>query len=818
MKNKLIRQVLLTKGATLGTGLQLLELRTACSLAILKNKFIDNIRTQLWPIRNQLSENPQKTLKTNAEAGYKPVELIDICYVEQDFSPDPIKSIRESIIYPKTLLVKMPVIHMLKWNWLFATLIICACCKSPDNQDWRYYLGDANSSQYADLDQINKDNVTGLQVAWHYQTGDNDPENRSQIQCNPLIIDGILYGSSPKLKFFAIDAATGKEIWTFNPFDDDHDQFGMGVNRGLAYWEDQHSKKLMVTAGSYLYAINAESGKLFGDFGDHGRVDLHAGLGRNVEDRIIASNSPGVIYEDMLILGSMVSEELGAAPGHVRAYNVHTGKIEWIFNTIPKPNEFGADTWPKDAYQQIGGANAWSGMSLDSEQGIVYIPTGSASYDFYGADRAGQNLFANCILALDAKTGKRIWHYQTVHHDIWDRDLPAPPNLVTLNHEGKKIPALAQITKSGHVFILDRTTGQPVFPIPEVAVTPSGLPYEQVWPTQPIPTKPPPFARQSFTNNDINNFSAENYDYVKQLLAPTLTGKQFLPPSEQGTVIFPGFDGGGEWGGAAFDPNSGILYVNANEMPWILTMIPVKNDQSDLAYNKGMGIYRQYCAGCHGVNKKGGDFMNKVPGIEHISERYSSLALKELLENGKGNMPSFKWLQKRQIDWLKDYLFDLKEKRIDPEKSQDFKIENQTYTDTGYFRFKDPDGYPAIKPPWGTLNAIDLNKGEILWQVPLGEFKELSAKGIPVTGTENYGGPIITRAGLLFIAATQDEKIRAFDTSNGAILWEYALPAGGYATPSTYQINGKQFVVIACGGGKMGTKSGDSYMAFSLPN
>lgn len=701
--------------------------------------------------------------------------------------------------------------------YLFLLIALFSCQPESQNVDWPAYLGDKSSSQYSSLTQINPSNVDRLSVSWTFKSGDADPKNRSQIQCNPLIIKGVLYGSSAKLKFFALDAATGDQLWMFNPFEEEYEMLGIGVNRGLAYWEDGNDARLLVTAGSYLFAINAKDGKIIESFGQHGKVDLHKGLGREVDDRSVTANSPGIIFENLLILGTRVSEEKGAAPGHIRAYNVLTGKIAWIFHTIPKPGEFGAETWPENAWHETGGTNAWSGMSLDEKRGVVYIPTGSASYDFYGADRHGQNLFANCILALNARTGERLWHFQTVHHDLWDRDLPAPPNLVTVNHHGKEIEALAQITKSGYVFLFDRDSGEPLFPIKEIPVPASDLPGEQSWPIQPLPVKPPPFARQFLTEENITNISQESHDYVKEILSRTRPGAQFIPPSEEGTVIFPGFDGGGEWGGAAVDPESGILYVNANEMPWILTMVPVKKDRSNLAYNRGEGIYRQYCGGCHGIDKKGGTFMGKVPDLNQLRERYEPSGVRQILKSGKGVMPAFNWLQDRQLEVLEAYLFELKDLTVATDDNTGDLPEESTYTTTGYIRFKDPEGYPAVQPPWGTLNAIDLNKGEILWQVPLGEFKDLTARGIPVTGTENYGGPVVTKSGLLFIGATQDEMFRAFDIKDGKILWEHKLPAGGYATPSTYRVDGKQYVVIACGGGKMGTDSGDTYIAFALP-
>ena len=705
-----------------------------------------------------------------------------------------------------------------KIRWLsFLILFLAGCQPGDQNTNWPGYLGDKASSQYSPLTQITPINVSKLSVAWTYHSGGADPENRSQIQCNPLIINGVLFGSSPRLVFFALDAATGEELWTFNPFDEGLGISGVGVNRGLAYWEKDGKARLLLTAGANLLAVNAKDGQLIRTFGNNGKVDLRKGLGREVDDRSISANSPGVIFEDLLILGTRVSEEKGAAPGHIRAYHVLTGEIAWVFHTIPKPEAFGAETWPENAWNEIGGANAWCGMSLDEKRGVVYIPTGSASYDFYGADRHGKNLFANCILALNARTGERIWHFQTIRHDLWDRDLPAPPNLVTVNHNGKKIDAVAQITKSGYVFLLNRDTGEPLFPIEEIPAPASDLPGEQAWPSQPLPTKPPPFARQLLTDDNITNISSASHDYVKKILSTTRTGRQFIPPSEEGTVIFPGFDGGGEWGGAAVDPATGILYVNANEMPWILTMIPVRNDKSNLAFNRGEGLYRQYCGGCHGIDKKGGSFMGTVPALTAVREKFGFDEFRQILQHGQGVMPAFSWLATWQMESLEAYLFELKERTLAVEEPPDTLPEESTYTNTGYIRFKDPEGYPAVKPPWGTLNAIDLNKGEILWQVPLGEFKELTAKGIPVTGTENYGGAIVTKSGLLFIGASQDEMFRAFDIKDGKVLWEHQLPAGGYATPSSYQVDGKQYVVIACGGGKMGTDSGDAYIAFALP-
>ena len=681
-------------------------------------------------------------------------------------------------------------------------------------KNWPVYLGDRNNSHYSPLEEINKGNIDQLSLAWEYKTNDLDPNGMGQIQCNPLIIDGIMYGSSPQLKIFAVDASNGKEIWRYNPAISTN--FSMNVNRGLAYWEDGDDKRLLFTAGPYLYCLNAENGRLVQSFGEFGKASLKSKLGEWAKELYVVSTTPGIIHKDLLILGTRVSEGAKAAPGYIRAYNVKTGKIKWTFRTIPKPGEFGYETWPEDAYKSIGGANSWSGFALDGDRGIVYVPTGSASYDFYGGNRKGENLFANCLLALNASNGERIWHFQTVHHDIWDRDLPSPPNLLTVVHEGQQIDAVAQITKSGFVFLFDRATGKPLFPIEEKPVQQTSLQGEESWPTQPFPLKPPPFSGQSLLMENVTDISEESHDYIAGILANVKTGEQFIPPSKEGTIIYPGFDGGGEWGGAAVDPNRGILYTNANEMAWLLTMVDIQGQGDGEGASLGKSTYLANCAMCHGPEMKG-DPTGTYPSLIGSSEKYSDSDMQLLIENGKNFMPGWKHLGEDKIKAVMNYMKGVEE----PEDAHMIGIEDNVgtipYTHTGYNRLLDPFGYPAMKPPWGTLNAIDLNEGKILWQVPLGEFEELTKKGIPKTGTENYGGPILTQGGLIFIGASQDEYFRAFDQETGKELWKYKLPAGGYATPATYEVNGKQYVVIACGGGKMGTKNGDSYVAFSLP-
>jgi quinoprotein glucose dehydrogenase len=485
--------------------------------------------------------------------------------------------------------------------------------------------------------------------------------------------------------------------------------------------------------------------------------------------------------------------------------------VEWIFYTIPRPGEYGYETWPEGAYKKSGGANSWAGMTLDESTGIVYIPTGSASFDFWGGHRLGENLYANSLIALNATTGERIWHYQTIRHDMWDRDLPAPPNLVQINRGDSTIAAVAQITKSGRVFVFDRADGIPLFPIEEVEVPPSTLLGEEAWPSQPLPLLPPPFARQLFSEEEVTDISPEATAYVKEKIKELKFGYNFTPPSTEGTVIFPGFDGGGEWGGAAYDATTGLLYVNANEMPWILTMVPTSSGKVSL----GNSSYLSHCAMCHGPELKG-DITGAYPSLIDLDKRLKRDQVKALINNGKGRMPAFKQLNEDVKEHIIDYLFNAEKSDDTQSQGATANIDAVPYTTTGYNRFIDQEGYPAVKPPWGTLNAINLNKGTIEWKVPLGEFKELTERGIPQTGTENYGGPAVTAGGLVFIAASKDEHIRAFDKDTGEELWKYKLPVGGYATPAVYAVDGKQYVVIAAGGGKMGTPSGDYYIAFAL--
>ena len=680
-----------------------------------------------------------------------------------------------------------------------------------DYVDWRVYGGDKTNSQYSSLDQINKSNVNDLAVAWSYNTGDLVAGRNSQIQFNPIIIDNVFFGVSPKFKLFALDAASGEEQWVFDPYQASGQPSVFGTCRGIAYWQDGDDKRILFGVGQDLYAIDATTGQPVSSFGNNGSVDLRQGLDRDPTGTFWSLNTPGIVYQDLYIVGGRVAEEHPAAPGHVRAYNIRTGELAWIFHTIPHPGEVGYDTWPPEAWESVGGANVWTGMSLDEERGIVYLPTGSASFDFWGGNRLGENLFANSIVALDAATGERKWHFQVIKHDIWDRDLPAAPNLLTVEHNGQQIDAIAQITKSGHVFVLNRETGESLFPLEELSVPASDLEGEEAWPTQVLPTKPAPFARQTLTADDVTNISPEATAAIRDSLTKLkpATG-QFIPPSEQGTIIYPGFDGGGEWGGAAHDPNSGVMYVNSNEMAWVQQMRKIDPEKDLSDYSIGQQVYYFNCANCHGFGRQG---TPGYPSLVNIAERKSRSSITQLVRGGGMQMPGFGHLEEKEIQAVVGFLFGDEQAH-----GGDFNPELVIkYGHRGYNRFYDAEGYPAVKPPWGTLNAIDLNTGEFLWRVPLGEFEELTARGIPKTGTENYGGPVATAGGLVFIAASLDEHFRAFDKDTGEEIWKTKLPAGGYATPATYMVNGKQYVVIAAGGGKMGTEPGDAYVAYALP-
>lgn len=690
---------------------------------------------------------------------------------------------------------------------VISSLLVMGCDRASKNAaDWREYLGGPERNHYSTLTQIDSGNVSQLEIAWEYHTGDS-----GQVQCNPIVVDNILYGITATVQPFALDAATGKEIWRVR---DTASATWYGTNRGLTYWEDGDDKRILYTKESWLYAVDARTGKSIDSFGQQGRVSLGTGLGPMGHRRFVISNTPGAVYEDLIIMPIRLSESSDALPGNVQAFNIRTGQLAWTFKTIPHPGEAGYETWPPQAHQDstLGGANNWAGMAVDRERGIVFVPTGSAAFDFYGGNRHGDNLFSNTLLALNAKTGERLWHFQFVHHDILDRDAPAPPNLITVTHKGRKVDAVAQVTKHGYVFVFDRETGEPLFPIEEVPAPSSDIPGELAAKTQPRPVSPLPYARQSLMEEDINP-DAPNRDQLIEAWRKSRSEGPFTPLSRKGTIIYPGLDGGAEWGGVAVDPN-GVMYINSSEMPWLISIDTLNPDEN--FKHPGEAFYMAHCSSCHGRDRKG-NLASGFPTLLDPASRFTRDHVSRIITGGKGMMPAFKKFTEEEKKLLVAFLFNDKVARSDKKEAGKTQKGPKTWRISGYTKFLDSEGHPAVKPPWGTLNAIDLNSGEYLWKVPFGDTPELRAKGLPQTGSDSYGGPVVTASGLLFIAGTKEALFRVYNTHQGKLLFEAPLPAAAFATPSTYMVNGRQYVALACGGTKLGAPKGDSYVAFALP-
>jgi glucose dehydrogenase len=767
---------------------------------------------------------------------------------------------------------------------------------SSATSDWPAYGGQLTNQHYSSLTQINRSNVKRLKVAWMYDTGEE-----GGLETNPLIVGDTLYAYTPSQKVIALDAVTGRLLWKFDA----------GINaeqpaRGVAYWTDGKEGRIFAGLMNYLYALDPKTGKPIPSFGDEGRVDLRKNLRGDYQLQSIALTTPGIVYKDLIIVGGEMPETLPAPPGDIRAFDVHTGALRWSFHTIPHPGEYGYETWPSNAWKTSGAANNWAGMSVDMERGIVYVPTGSASFDFYGGDRIGDDLFADTLLALDASSGKRLWHFQDVHHDIWDRDFPSAPTLLTVTHHGKRVDAVAQTTKTGYLYLFDRVTGEPLFPIEEHSYPASTVPGEVASPTQPRPVKPAPYARQSLTEDMLTNRTPEAHAWAVDKFRSFRSDGLFVPFGlDKQTVIFPGFDGGAEWGGPAVDRKTGVVYVNANEMAWTGGLIADKR-----ARTAGEMIYRSQCGVCHGVDRSGSP--PAFPSLIGISKKLTETEIIAIIHQGKGRMPTFPNLTASQLMSLLQFLHDEpaasgrtqpasdKQEMVsvaadsantDPKGAEVYQehcaichgehmegitpsfptligagqrlakdqvvtlihqgkgrmpafpklhseeldsllrylkisdsleipgSDEPQYSFTGYRKFLDPDHFPAIAPPWGTLSAIDLNTGNYLWKIPLGEYPALAAKGMKNTGSENYGGPIVTAGGLVFIGATlYDNKFHAFDSHNGKLLWEAQLPYAGRATPATFMIQGKQYIVIATGGGRYQIAPARGvYVAFSLP-
>jgi glucose dehydrogenase len=796
-------------------------------------------------------------------------------------------------------------------SWTNPPRVVAASAGNPkkgERLDWPVYGGDANDDRYSPLSQINRANVQRLKVAWIFDTGEP-----GGLQTNPLVVGRILYGFTPTQKVIALDAATGKKLWTY-----ENGTPGLQPARGLSYWTDGTHSILFAGLLSYLYALDPATGRPIATFGEDGRIDLRKDLGEtNIKESFAAMTSPGVIYKDMIIVGFRLPETKPALHGDIRAYDVHTGKLRWVFHTIPHPGEPGYETWPKDAWTYTGSANNWAGMALDIQRGIVYVPTGSAVDDFYGADRLGNDLYADTLLALDANTGTRIWHFQGVHHDIWDRDFPSPPTLLTVRSGGKLVDAVAQATKQGFLYVFDRTTGKPLFPIEERPFPASIVSGEVASPTQPVPLIPAPYARQLLNADMLTTRTPEAHtDAVKQFATFRSEG-QFVPFSlDKQTVVFPGFDGGAEWGGSAVDVQTGVIYINSTDIAWTGGLA-----ENKLGGGLGSDVYQSQCALCHGGDHRGAP--PAFPSLFDVDKRLTDAQITTIIQNGKGRMPSFPNVELARLTSLLQYLKDgktepgsvniatvespdrreflgaqlythncsichgddllgapsnypgligvrfrltdaqilanihngkgrmpsfrkltdvdtaallrflgasqapLSEAAVTSGNSSKKEVESMMappggvarYRFTGYRKFLDPEGYPAVQPPWGTLNAIDLNTGKYLWKVPLGYYPELKATGMADTGTENYGGPVVTAGGLVFIGATNfDHVLRAFDSHTGVLLWTGDLPYAGNATPATYMIDGKQYVIIATSNARNPKGSqGAAYVAFALP-
>ncbi|HEY7500590.1 MAG TPA: PQQ-binding-like beta-propeller repeat protein [Vicinamibacterales bacterium] len=665
---------------------------------------------------------------------------------------------------------------------------------------WAAYGGTPDQIRYSSLQQINRKNVKSLEVAWSFDAGEP-----GGLQTQPIVVDGVLFGNTPTHKVFALRASTGELLWKF-----DAGIKSEGANRGLMYWTGGTDKRIYAAVDQYVYALDAATGKPAASFGENGRIDLRQNLGRDPQTQSVRLTTPGVVYKDLVIIGGRVSEGLPASPGDVRAYDARTGALRWSFHTIPHPGEPGYETWGKDSWRENGGANSWPGMALDAARGMIFVPTGSAAADFYGANRPGDNLYANSLIALDANTGKKIWHFQIVKHDIWDRDSPSPPNLIAIRRNGKTVDAVAQSTKHGYVFLFDRVNGTPLVPIEYRAYPSSDVPGETTAATQPIPTSPPPFARQTLTPELLTNRTPDARKWALAALSTFKNEGQFAPLTVgKQTVFFPGFDGGAEWGGQAFDPETGLYYVNANDLAWTGGLAPAEDS------NTGRGLYRQQCASCHRDDLEGSP--PQIPSLAGLASRRARPDVIAIVQKGAGRMPGFPNLSSSEVTAIVDYIVAGKDSAATPGSKPPPTV---PYRFTGYRKFLDPDGYPAVAPPWGTLTAIDLAAGKFAWRIPLGEYPELAASGMTKTGTENYGGPIVTAGGLVFIGATNfDRKFRAFDKRTGQLLWETTLPFSGNATPATFEVDGRQFVVIAAGGGKgrQGSPSGSVYVAFALP-
>lgn len=690
----------------------------------------------------------------------------------------------------------------------------CNTGSSPDHHTvWTQYGGGPDQSRYFDASEINPGNVGQLEVAWNYPTEDNIP-----YMFQPIVVDTLMYVLGKNSSLIALSVATGKEVWI-------HTNLQGLTRRGVNYWQssDGKDRRLVFTLNNSLQEIDAISGKTITNFGDSGYVDLRAGLDREPSSiRRMQSMMPGVIYKDYIIIGSAPGEGYFSAPGHIRAYNIITGKLEWTFHTIPHPGEFGYETWPKDAYKYVGGVNVWSEMSVDHGRGIVFLPLGSPTYDYYGADRKGSNLFGNSLVALDAKTGKRIWHYQTVHHDIWDYDLASAPQLITVNRDGKKIDAVAIATKHGFVMVFNRETGEPIFPIEEKPFPASEMPGEEAWPTQPISSLPN-FTRHEVTRETLNPFFPDDIreKWLKRL--DSAKSGLYIPPSDKyETIMMPGALGGANYGNTASDPKNGLMYILTQEHASIYKLNrvePPKITMSDEEVSKVKTYYEANCQSCHGDKMQG----LVGPSLVNIGQSMFYDEFKNIVTNGKGRMPGLVHVDEQTMASLFRYMggiprsfnfgrrmgggkisgpvVDSGGATIKPDVSRSPAMtdypqdvdhpENRYITDYG------TEWMGLASPPWSSIYAYDLNTGTVKWTVPVGEdsayVKGDKTKGAP--GGVLRKGMVVTSTGLVF-ATAKGGKLYAFDAASGKILWETTLSYEVWGQPMMYTHKGKQYLVV----------------------
>lgn len=701
---------------------------------------------------------------------------------------------------------------------LFAYLSCNTGSSSYNHTTWTQYGGGSDQSKYFDAAEITKQNVNQLQVAWNYSTEDNIP-----YMFQPIVVDTVMYVYGKNASLIALSVVTGKEIWI-------HTNLQGLTRRGLNYWESKNrkDKRLVFTLNNTLQEIDATTGKSIKSFGDSGYVDMRVGLERDPTSiRRMQAMTPGIIYDDFIIMGSAPGEGYFSAPGYIRAYNIITGKLEWTFHTIPQPGEFGYDTWPKDAYKYVGGVNVWSEMSVDDKRGIVFLPLGSPTYDYYGADRLGSNLFGNSLVALDAKTGKRKWHFQTVHHDIWDYDLSPAPQLLTVNHEGKQIDAVAVATKHGFVFVFNRETGEPVFPIVEKPFPASEMPGEKAWPTQPISSLPS-FTRHEVTIETLNPFFP---DSTKQMWLKRLAAAKsglYVPPSDKyETIMMPGALGGANYGNTASDPKNGIMYILTQEHASVYKLNKVEPPKIDLTENdlkKVKVFYANNCQSCHGDKLQG----LVGPSLVNIGQRMFYDEFKNIVQNGRGRMPGIPHVDEQTFSSLFKMMGGIPRSFNFPGRRGENKKATGPIVDSGGATIK-PDmskgtpmsEYPGgvthpenryttdygtewmglAAPPWSSIVAYDLNNGTIKWRMPIGEdsayVKGDKSKGAP--GGALRKGMVVTSTGVVF-ATAKGGKLYAFDADNGKILWETTLSNEVQGQPTMYTYNGKQYLVVNASG------------------